>query len=416
MKKALIITLSALALCACEKKEVKKQSIPPTPAVLVKAEGRQVPAYISTLGTTASRSSVNVVAQVSGQISEIKFKQGDLVKKGDILAVIDKRPFAAAVKQAEGNLAQAKAQLKIDQLQVERNRTLAKDNYVDKQTFDTLVAKVEVDKGQVEACEAALETAKINLGWCDVAAPTDGKAGLFNIDAGNVVAAGSSIITTIEKVDELFVDFVIPSQRLHEVRKLMAASGGKLGITVSFIEDDKANLSRKAEVNVVLNKMRYETGTAILRGTLPNADGLFWPNQSVRVLFDLEKSDGVLIPDICVQTNKLGAYVYVATPYKGGVYIVKLVQVEKGQLYDNKTLRLVKGVKAGDLVVREVSQLRLQAGPFVYNATPEGVVIGADGKPLTTPEAVGKFMAESAQIADALRAEMMKAAAKQQGK
>lgn len=110
-----------------------------------------MPAYISTLGTTASRSSVNVVAQVSGQISEIRFKQGDLVKKGDILAVIDKRPFAAAVKQAEGNLAQAKAQLKIDQLQVGRNRTLAKDNYVDKQTFDTLVAKVEVDKGQVEA-------------------------------------------------------------------------------------------------------------------------------------------------------------------------------------------------------------------------------------------------------------------------
>lgn len=405
------MVVAALALCSCAEKQEKKVSIPPTPAVLVEAVERTVPSYISTLGTMSSKYSVNIVPQVSGQIVEIKFKQGDSVKKGQVLAVIDKRPYEAAVKQAEGNLRQAQAQLKIDQLQVERNRNLAKDDFVDKQTFDTIVAKVEVDKGQVEACQAALETAKINLGWCDITAPVDGKLGLYNIDLGNVVTAGSSAITTIERVDSLYVDFVIPSQKLHIAQKRMAENGGKLDITVSYIEDDMEKFSRRTTVGIVLNKIRYDTGTAILRGELDNKDFLFWPNQAVRVVFDLDNTQAVLVPDICVQTNRLGAYVYVATPYKGGVYTVKMVQVEKGQLYENKTLRQIKGVKKGDLVVKEVSQLRLQAGPFVYSATPQGAIIGADGKPLTTPEAVQKFMGESAQIADALRAEMMKKAA-----
>ena len=143
------------------------------------------------------RQTVEIRPQVSGVITDICIDEGDAVKKGQVLAVIDKRPYEAAVKQAEGNLRQAQAQLKIDQLQVERNRNLAKDDFVDKQTFDTIVAKVEVDKGQVEACQAALETAKINLGWCDITAPVDGKLGLYNIDLGNVVVAGSSAITTI---------------------------------------------------------------------------------------------------------------------------------------------------------------------------------------------------------------------------
>ena len=403
-----MMLVSSLVVCGCKKKEEVKVSIPPTPAVLVKAEGRTVNEYISTLGTTASKCSVNIVPQVSGQIVAVNFKQGDFVKKGQVLAVIDKRPYQAAVKQAEGQLRQSKAQLKIDELQVERNRKLAKDNYVDKQTFDSLVAKVEVDKGIVEANEATLEQAKINLAWCDITAPVDGKLGLYNIDVGNVVSAGTSVITTIEQVDNLYVDFAIPSQRLYDAQQMMKQNGGKLDITVEYIEDDMSHLKRKTSVNIVLNKMRYETGTAILRGELDNKDFLFWPNQPVRVIFDLRKFDAVLVPDICVNTNKVGPYVYVATPYKSGVYIVKQVQIEKGQLYDKNVLRAVKGIKAGDYVVQDVNQLRLQAGPFVYSATSQGLIIGEDGNPITSPEAMKKFMVETGKIADGLRTEMMK--------
>lgn len=415
MKKTMILSFALAALFAgCAKQEKKAAIIPPTPAQLTKAVAKDLSAYLSTLGTTASLCSVNIVPQVSGQMLSVNFKQGDYVKKGQVLAVIDKRPYEAALKQAEGNLKQARAQLKIDQLDAERNKKLAKDGYVDKQTYDSLLAKVEVDKGMVDACQGAYEDAKIKLDWCDVRAPTDGKLGLYNIDEGNIVSAGTSVITTVEYVDKLYVDFVIPSQSLNETMKLMKERGGKLDVWVSYIEDNMKDKSRKAEVGIVLNKIRYETGTAILRGELENEDHLFWPDQPVGVKVNMRKIDGaVLVPDICVQNNNAGPYVYVATPYKGGVFIVEQRQVSKGQLYEGD-MRQIGGVKAGEWVVLRISQLRLQAGPFVYMASENGMIIGEDGKIISDPAKIRQFIADTSKICGELRAEIMKKKAQEQ--
>lgn len=395
----------------CQKKIEKKVSYPPTPATLAKAEGKNVRKYIDTLGTISSLHSVNVVPQVSGQIVKINFKQGQHVNAGDVLAEIDSRPYEAAVLQAQGSLRQAEAQLKIDSLDVERNKKLAKDNYIDKQTFDTLVAKVEVDKGIVETCKAALMTAQINLDWCKIKSPISGKVGLYNINSGNVVAAGSSIITTIEQVDNLYVDFVVPSQSLYDVKRFMDSNGGKTHVDVSYIENNLGNRKTVAEVDIILNKIRYESGTAILRGKLDNKDGLFWPNQPVKVRVNLEEQkDAVLIPNICIQIGPKSHFVYVATPYKDGVYIIKQTDVEEGQLFDND-MRAVTGVKAGEFVVKNTSNLRLQAGPFVYAATPQGLIIGADSKPIIDPAKMREFMVNATKVADELRAKFMKQAA-----
>lgn len=395
----------------CQKKIEKKVSYPPTPATLAKAEGKNVRKYIDTLGTISSLHSVNVVPQVSGQIVKINFKQGQHVNAGDVLAEIDSRPYEAAVLQAQGSLRQAEAQLKIDSLDVERNKKLAKDNYIDKQTFDTLVAKVEVDKGIVETCKAALMTAQINLDWCKIKSPIMGKVGLYNINSGNVVAAGSSIITTIEQVDNLYVDFVVPSQSLYDVKRFMESNGGKTHVDVSYIENNLGNRKTVAEVDIILNKIRYESGTAILRGKLDNKDGLFWPNQPVKVRVNLEEQkDAVLVPNICIQIGPKSHFVYVATPYKDGVYIIKQTDVEEGQLFDND-MRAVTGVKAGEFVVKNTSNLRLQAGPFVYAATPQGLIIGADSKPIIDPAKMREFMVNATKVADELRAKFMKQAA-----
>ena len=395
----------------CQKKIEKKVSYPPTPATLAKAEGKNVRKYIDTLGTISSLHSVNVVPQVSGQIVKINFKQGQHVNAGDVLAEIDSRPYEAAVLQAQGSLRQAEAQLKIDSLDVERNKKLAKDNYIDKQTFDTLVAKVEVDKGIVETCKAALMTAQINLDWCKIKSPISGKVGLYNINSGNVVAAGSSIITTIEQVDNLYVDFVVPSQSLYDVKRFMESNGGKTHVDVSYIENNLGNRKTVAEVDIILNKIRYESGTAILRGKLDNKDGLFWPNQPVKVRVNLEEQkDAVLIPNICIQIGPKSHFVYVATPYKDGVYVIKQTDVEEGQLFDND-MRAVTGVKAGEFVVKNTSNLRLQAGPFVYAATPQGLIIGADSKPIIDPAKMREFMVNATKVADELRAKFMKQAA-----
>ena len=402
----------------CQKKIEKKVSYPPTPATLAKAEGKNVRRYIDTLGTISSLHSVNVVPQVSGQIVKINFKQGQHVNAGDVLAEIDSRPYEAAVLQAQGSLRQAEAQLKIDSLDVERNKKLAKDNYIDKQTFDTLVAKVEVDKGVVETCKAALMTAQINLDWCKIKSPISGKVGLYNINSGNVVAAGSSIITTIEQVDNLYVDFVVPSQSLYDVKRFMESNGGKTHVDVSYIENNLGNRKTVAEVDIILNKIRYESGTAILRGKLDNKDGLFWPNQPVKVRVNLDEQKGaVLIPNICIQIGPQSHFVYVATPYKDGVYIIKQTDVEEGQMFDND-MRAVTGVKAGEFVVKNTSNLRLQAGPFVYASTPQLLIIGADSKPIIDPAKMREFMVNATKVADELRAKFMKqsaeAAAKKQ--
>ena len=395
----------------CQKKIEKKVSYPPTPATLAKAEGKNVRKYIDTLGTISSLHSVNVVPQVSGQIVKINFKQGQHVNAGDVLAEIDSRPYEAAVLQAQGSLRQAEAQLKIDSLDVERNKKLAKDNYIDKQTFDTLVAKVEIDKGIVETCKAALMTAQINLDWCKIKSPISGKVGLYNINSGNVVAAGSSIITTIEQVDNLYVDFVVPSQSLYDVKRFMESNGGKTHVDVSYIENNLGNRKTVAEVDIILNKIRYESGTAILRGKLDNKDGLFWPNQPVKVRVNLEEQkDAVLIPNICIQIGPKSHFVYVATPYKDGVYIIKQTDVEEGQLFDND-MRAVTGVKAGEFVVKNTSNLRLQAGPFVYAAAPQGLIIGAGSKPIIDPAKMREFMVNATNVADELRAKFMKQAA-----
>lgn len=407
---AIAAAISVLTF-GCQKKAEKKVSYPPTPATLVKAEGRSVRKYIDTLGTISSLHSVNIIPQVSGQIVKINFSQGQFVKEGDVLAEIDSRPYAAAVMQAEGNLRQAEAQLKIDALDVERNRKLAKDNYVDKQTFDTLLAKVEVDKGVVETCKAALETAKINLDWCKIKSPISGKVGLYNINSGNVVAAGTSVITTIEQLDRLYVDFVVPSQRLYDVKRFMEANGGKAAVDVSYIEDNLGHRKSVAEVDIILNKIRYESGTAVLRGRLDNKDGLFWPNQPVKVRVNLEEiRDAVLIPNMCIQIGPEEPFVYVASPYRDGVYVVSQRNVGEGQLFGGN-MRAVSGVKDGEMLVKSVSSLRLQAGPFVYAATPEGLILGADSKPVLDPAKMREFMHNATKIADELRAKFMKEAA-----
>ena len=191
----------------------------------------------------------------------------------------------------------------------------------------------------------------------------------------------------------------------------MESNGGKTHVDVSYIENNLGNRKTVAEVDIILNKIRYESGTAILRGKLDNKDGLFWPNQPVKVRVNLEEQkDAVLIPNICIQIGPKSHFVYVATPYKDGVYIIKQTDVEEGQLFDND-MRAVTGVKAGEFVVKNTSNLRLQAGPFVYAATPQGLIIGADSKPIIDPAKMREFMVNATKVADELRAKFMKQAA-----
>ena len=414
MKKAAILILCgciAFAITGCKKQEKQQMMRPPAAVVLKPAESRDVNRFIETLGTTDSAESVNIIPQVSGQIVSLNFKQGDMVKAGQVLATVDKRPYEADVLAAKAALAQAKAQLSIDSLEVQRNKKLVEQNYVDKQTFDSYLAKVESDKAQVDAATAQLKLAEINLDWCDIKAPVDGKVGLFNIDKGNIVTANSpsSMITTLERLNELYVDFFVPGDRQLDVRKLMQQRGGSLDIEVSYIDKKLNSYTRKGTVSIIENRNRYQSATLVLRGVLDNKDGMFWPSQSVKVRLEMELcKDGILISAAAVMVDNVGKYTYIAKPIGNALYSIQKQPIEIIQQFPTGDY-LVSGVKAGDLVV-ERGQLMIAQGAIAYAATPQGLPLDENLKPIN-PAETKNFIARATQI----KAELMAKAALQAG-
>ena len=406
---------AATLIAGCAKKEEAPRQIPPAPVVLSSAEQRDVFKFIDTLGTVNSLQSVKIIPQVTGQIVKINFKQGQDVKEGDILAEIDKRPYHANVLAAEAAVAKAKSQLKIDELDASRNKKLAEQNFVSKQAYDSLVARVESDKAALKSAEADLELAKINLDWCDVRAPISGKAGFFNIDLGNIVNANnpSSMITTIEQTDPLYVDFFVPSARQSEVQSLLKERGGSLNLNVSYMADKGAAAAHtaKAKVVAVENRARYSSSTLVLRAVMDNKDSLFWPDQPVKVGLDMQEVKGaVMVGNAAIQIDKVGHFVYVADPIEGGLYKIKKAKVKLGQLYPDGSY-LVEGLKAGEKVV-SYGQLRVAEGEIAYSATEQGIPFGADGKPITDPQKIKEFVESATQIKAKYQAQALAAAQK----
>lgn len=390
--------LLAFALFACEKKEAPKaQQMPPAPVVLAKTVQKDAYKFISTLGSTSSFESVNIVPQVTGQITSINFKQGDFVKKGQVLAEIDSRPYKARVKAAEATLLQAKAQLEIDKLEVSRNENLAKSNYVSKQTFDSLKAKVEVDNALVKAAEADLNLAKINLQWCSVKSPIDGKVGFFNCDAGNVANANTTLITTVENLSKLYVNFFISSDKQFEVQELMKANGGSLNIDVSYATPEGKTYKKTAKVEIVENRSRYESSTIVLRAVLDNADFMFWANQQVKVLLNTTLvKNAAFVPDSAISVDNVGSFVFVAKKVDDILYSIEKRKIVPVQLFPDGNY-LIEGVKQDEMVVVK-GQLRVAQGAFAYASIPQGAPIGADGKPIANPAQIKEFMGKAMQL------------------
>lgn len=398
IKSAVLLLSLSLFLGACAKKAQEIKYMPPMPVVLAAAEQKDAFRFIDTLGTTSSLKSVTIIPQVSGELISVNFQQGQYVKAGDIIAVIDKRQYEARVLAAKAQIAQADAKLKIDQLAVERNKKLAESKYVDKQTYDTLVATVESDKAALEAAKADLELAQINLDWCTIKAPISGKIGFYKKFAGDILTANTSLseITDIEQQDSLFVDFIIPTHRQHEVKTLMEKNGGKLELEVAYLENGYTDNKIKATVSIFDSKARYQSSTIIMRGILDNKDGKFYPDQSVKVRLDTDPvKGGIFIPDSALQNDLVGSFVYIADKAEGALYKVRKQYVKTIQLYPGGKY-LLEGVKAGEKVLT-AGQLMVAETSYVYSADKNGIPLDADDKPID-PKDMGKFIGENTQL------------------
>ena len=312
----------------------------PRPVATAKVITQDVPLYLDEIGTTAAYETVQIQAQVSGQIIAREFKDGVDVKKGDLLFRIDPRPYEAA-------LASAQADLALNQATLKRHEELRAKNVTATQEFDTAQANAR-------RSEAAVAAAQVNLDHCYIKAPIDGRAGLRNVDVGNVVGpGGNTSLLTIMGMDPIYTDFTVAEPDLPLVRRYL--NNPNLKVVTDAGDDSIA--PRTGSLYFIDNAVQPGAGTVKLRGVTPNPDRALWPAQfvKVRLILDVLKN-AKLVPGSAVQIGQNGPYVFVLKPDS----TLELRPVKPGQSQGDLTV-ITEGVQAGEMVVTS-GQLQLSPG------------------------------------------------------
>jgi membrane fusion protein, multidrug efflux system len=302
--------LALLSMVGCSKTTVQAAPAMPAPLVtVVKAEAQDVPQYLDEIGRNAAFESVTITPQVGGRIVERHFQDGDNLQKGQLLFVIDPRPYKAQLEAAQATLDQAKAALELAKIQFSRDQEVIGEKAISQQDYDTKKSTVDVDVAQVDAAQAALETAKLNLEYCYIHSPINGRAGARLVDVGNVVQANQTSLLSIQRLDPIYANFTVTENDLPAVQKQM--SKGNLSAQVR-LPSDTEKTGRTGRVEFLDNAVQNSTGTVNLRVTLSNADRHFWPGQFVDVKLVLSTEKGaVLIPNQAAQISQQGPFVYV---------------------------------------------------------------------------------------------------------
>ncbi len=300
---------------------------------------------INALGTVTSLATVTVRSQISGYLMKIDFTEGDEVKKGDVLAEIDSRPYEAALAQAKGNLARDEALLKGAQVDLARYQGLAAQNAVPRQTLDTQVALVAQDQGTVEADRAAVNAAQVNLNYCHIVAPNDGRVGIRQVDQGNYVTPGDANgIVVVTQLKPISVLFTVPEDNLQAILKRLQ-EGAKLPTTALDRSSTKA--LAQGVVQSTDSQIDPTTGTIKLRAQFPNDDEALFPNQfvNIRLLLDTHKNVTIM-PTAGVQRGVPGTFVYLVNSDN----TVSVRKIELG-ITDGDNVEVKSGLQPGDRIV-----------------------------------------------------------------
>jgi multidrug efflux system membrane fusion protein len=354
-----------LALTACNKNNVQAAGPagPPPPLVtVVQASAQDVPKYLDEIGKNGAYESVNVTPQVGGRIVERHFQDGENLRKGQLLFVIDPRPYKAQLDSAQATLAQTKAALELAKIQFSRDQEIINTRAISRQDYDTKKNAVDVGEAQVAAAEAAVETAKLNLEYCYIHSPIDGRAGARLVDVGNVVQANNGSLLSIQRLDPIYANFTITERDLPDVQKQM--SHGELKALVR-LPSEPESAAKVGKVEFLDNTVQNGSGTVNLRATLSNPDRHFWPGQfvDVKLVLATEKS-AVLIPNQATQLSQQGTFVYVVKADD----TAELRPVKLGQRQGDDVV-VAQGLAPNERVVL-AGQLLVRPGGKVRVATP----------------------------------------------
>ena len=340
------------------------------PVQVAPVERRDVPIYLDGLGNVVALRTVTVKPQVDGRLDKVLFTEGQAVKKGDVLAQIDPRPFQIQLKQGEGALARDQALLHDNQVNLERNKNLRTQKLVAQQAVDDLAATVGQYEGAARVDQAQIETARLNLDWARITSPIDGVTGVRLVDQGNIVhAADPNGLVVVTQLDPIAVLFTLPEDDLPEVSKELA--DGQTLLVEAWSRDGATRLA-DGKLLLIDNQINTATASIRLKAQFDNPRRMLWPNQFVKARLRVTVRKGALVvPQVAVQRGPQGLYVYVAG--KGGTAEQRPVELEQNA---GDLSLLTSGVQPGEQVVVD-GQNQLRPGSKL---APRPVDAGRHGK------------------------------------
>ena len=363
---ALLCTAALVILCGCGNANSKSAQASNTPQVIpvavATAEKKDVPVFLEGLGSVQAYNTVSLKSRVDGQIVQINFKEGQFVKQGDLLIVIDPRPYQVQLEQAQAALARDLAQQKNAQLDYDRYQGLVKDGVIAQQQFDTQKALVNQLEGTVQTDQAAIDNAKLQLVYTRITSPVSGRIGLRLVDIGNMVhAADTNPLLVITQLQPIAVVFTLPEDVLPNVAKHMKSGA----LTVEAYSRDDSTKIATGKLLTIDNQIDQTTGTGKLKAIFDNPDNALWPNQFVNAHLLLEtRKDAIVVPAAAIQRGPQGgAFTYVVKSDK----TVEVRQVKVAFTQANISA-IDSGLVAGDVVVTD-GQDKLQGGSRVEPGT-----------------------------------------------
>ena len=343
----------SLFLSACTTRTAETAPNLAVPVTVAKAEQKTVPINLTAIGTAEAFSTVSIKSQVNAILEQVHFKQGDFVKKGDLLFTLDARPFQSSLAQAQANLARDKAQEELNQVQATRYEKLYAAGVSPKEQYDQMRANADAQQALVHADEAAVESAKLQLQYCTIYSPVDGRTGALQVYPGNLVKENDvPVLVVINEISPIFVDFAVPEQYLGVVKKYM--TGGRLQIQSTPYGD---TVPETGYLTFVDNNVDNTTGTIKLKGTFPNSDHRLWPGQFSTVSLRLaEQEKATVVPSQAVQTGAAGDFIFVVKSDN----TAESRPVKVARQIDGESV-ISSGITPGDTVVTD-GQLRLIPG------------------------------------------------------
>ncbi len=343
----LLIGVISVCLAGCNQPSAEQTAPPPPPVTVAKPVTKEIVEWDEYTGRTDAVQSVNITARVSGYLYNITFKAGEVVNQNDLLFVIDPRPYQAAYDQANGQLRQAEAQQKLNNLNLARADELRAKNVIAKQDYDNAVSQKNVSDAQVIAAQAAVESAQLNLDFTEIKAAVTGRIGREQVTVGNLVQADSTLLSTLVSVNPIYAYFNVDERSVLKYQQLVRE--GKLpdptsaAVPVYLQVENEKDFPHQGTIDFINNQFDPSTGTLQVRGIFPNANGFLIPGSFVRVrVAGSPRSQGILVTDRAIGSDQGQKFALIV----GENNTVELRPLELGPVVDG--LRVIRKGLTGD--------------------------------------------------------------------